>query len=125
MVECQLPKLDVAGSSPVSRSKINNLQTAQKHTLHSPPLRITRTSFAPESLGEDGILKLLRGGRPILHTRLSVDIESNSNAMPALVCRHLRIHFGVMAEAGMRPPHHLKVYPAQADRFQLGSDVIL
>jgi hypothetical protein len=48
VVECQLPKLDVAGSSPVSRSKINNLQRAQKHTLHSPPLRITRTSFAPE-----------------------------------------------------------------------------
>ena len=28
MVECQLPKLDVAGSSPVSRSKkINSLHT--------------------------------------------------------------------------------------------------
>ena len=27
VVECQLPKLDVAGSTPVSRSKINNLQT--------------------------------------------------------------------------------------------------
>ena len=26
MVECQLPKLDVAGSSPVSRSRINHLQ---------------------------------------------------------------------------------------------------
>ena len=45
VVECQLPKLDVAGSSPVSRSKINNLQTAQKHTLHSPPLRITADLF--------------------------------------------------------------------------------
>ena len=48
MVECQLPKLDVAGSSPVSRSKINNLQTPEKHTLHSPPLSIKRTSFVPE-----------------------------------------------------------------------------
>ena len=26
MVECQLPKLDVVGSNPVSRSKIKNLQ---------------------------------------------------------------------------------------------------
>src|SRR5258708_5723134 len=29
-----------------------------------------------------------------------------------------------MAEAGMRSPHNLEVYPTQADRFQLGSDVI-
>ena len=29
MVECQLPKLDVVGSSPISRSKFfNNLQAA-------------------------------------------------------------------------------------------------
>ena len=48
MVECQLPKLDVAGSNPVSRSKINNLRTLEKHTLHSPPLRITRISFGLE-----------------------------------------------------------------------------
>ena len=40
MVECQLPKLDVAGSNPVSRSKINNLQILQKYTLHSTPLSI-------------------------------------------------------------------------------------
>src|SRR5450432_1804104 len=33
-----IPKLDVAGSSPVSRSKINNLEVSQKQTLHSPPL---------------------------------------------------------------------------------------
>ena len=70
MVECQLPKLDVTGSSPVSRSKINILQTSQKHTLHSPPLRITRTSFAPESLGKDGVLKLLRSGLSILQLDL-------------------------------------------------------
>ena len=25
----------------------------------------------------------------------------------------------------MRSPHHLEVYPTQADRFQLGSDMIL
>jgi hypothetical protein len=48
VVECQLPKLDVAGSTPVSRSKINNLEASQKQTLHSPPLRITRTSFGHE-----------------------------------------------------------------------------
>ena len=48
VVECQLPKLDVAGSSPVSRSKINNLQAPEKYTLHSPPLSITRAFFALE-----------------------------------------------------------------------------
>ncbi len=32
VVECQLPKLDVAGSSPVSRSKIK-LQTPKKPAL--------------------------------------------------------------------------------------------
>ena len=37
--------------------------------------------------------KLLRRHRPILDTRLRVDIEGYSNAMPALVCSHLRIHF--------------------------------
>jgi hypothetical protein len=35
-------------ASPVSRSKINNLQIPEKHTLHSPPLSITRTSFVLE-----------------------------------------------------------------------------
>ena len=32
MVECQLPKLDVAGSNPVSRSIFS---TTYKHRLHS------------------------------------------------------------------------------------------
>ena len=39
MVECQLPKLDVAGSNPVSRSKINDLWAAKKHTLHRPSIK--------------------------------------------------------------------------------------
>ena len=39
MVECQLPKLDVAGSTPVSRSKINNLRAVEKHTLHRPSIK--------------------------------------------------------------------------------------
>jgi hypothetical protein len=43
-----IPKLDVVGSSPISRSKINSLEASQKQTLHSPPLRITRTSFERE-----------------------------------------------------------------------------
>jgi hypothetical protein len=43
-----IPKLDVAGSTPVSRSKINNLQIPEKHTLHSPPLSIKPISFVSE-----------------------------------------------------------------------------
>ena len=36
MVECQLPKLDVAGSTPVSRSKpFNDLQPANKNSFRS------------------------------------------------------------------------------------------
>ena len=38
MVECQLPKLDVAGSNPVSRSIFNNLQTLEKAALLCTPL---------------------------------------------------------------------------------------
>jgi hypothetical protein len=39
VVECQLPKLDVAGSSPVSRSNINNLEVPTDSSLcHFIPL---------------------------------------------------------------------------------------
>ena len=38
MVECQLPKLDVTGSSPVSRSKINNLEAIENLPLHCTTL---------------------------------------------------------------------------------------
>ena len=34
-VSALIPRLDVAGSTPVSRSKINHLRTLAKHTLHS------------------------------------------------------------------------------------------
>ncbi len=37
-VECQLPKLDVVGSSPISRSRINNLRTTLRPALHCTPL---------------------------------------------------------------------------------------
>ena len=121
MVECQLPKLDVAGSNPVSRSKINNLRTLEKHTLHSPPLSIRRTSFDRDHIRENGFLELFRGDRPILDAGFRVDIERHSNAVPALVCRYLRVHFGLVAEARVGPPHDLEVHPAQADRFQLRS----
>ena len=38
--------------------------------------------------------------------------------MAALVCRHLRIRFVFVAKARMRPPHDLKIHPAQADLEQ-------
>src|SRR4051794_1609923 len=38
VVECQLPKLDVAGSNPVSRSIFNKLQTLEKAALLCTPL---------------------------------------------------------------------------------------
>src|ERR1035438_10533241 len=47
-IDAEIPKLDVAGSNPVSRSKINNLRVTGKRTLHSPPLSITRISFGLE-----------------------------------------------------------------------------
>ncbi len=39
VVECQLPKLDVAGSSPVSRSIFNKLATIKNAALRCTPLR--------------------------------------------------------------------------------------
>jgi hypothetical protein len=38
VVECQLPKLDVTGSSPVSRSIFNNLETPTKLVTPITPL---------------------------------------------------------------------------------------
>ncbi len=40
MVECQLPKLDVAGSSPVSRS--NTKENTVLRVLHSNPRKGSR-----------------------------------------------------------------------------------
>ncbi len=50
MVECQLPKLDVAGSSPVSRSKkFNQLATHLNNRLHFGSIKdryITRNAVS-------------------------------------------------------------------------------
>ena len=40
MVECQLPKLDVTGSSPVSRSIFNSLETP---TRSATPITLSRS----------------------------------------------------------------------------------
>ncbi len=40
---CRFPKLDVAGSSPVSRSKINNLEAIENLPLHCTTLSIQFT----------------------------------------------------------------------------------
>jgi hypothetical protein len=44
VVECQLPKLDVAGSTPVSRSKINNLAALKNRILANIIKRLTSLS---------------------------------------------------------------------------------
>ena len=44
-IDIHFPKLDVAGSNPVSRSIFNKVRTSQKHTLHSPPSSITQPPF--------------------------------------------------------------------------------
>ena len=48
MVECQLPKLKVAGSSPVSRSSIHKIKAATKH--RSSLRLLFREAAASESL---------------------------------------------------------------------------
>jgi len=45
VVECQLPKLDVAGSTPVSRSRINNLQPPKKPALFCTTLSARHDAF--------------------------------------------------------------------------------
>ena len=124
MVECQLPKLDVAGSNPVSRSKINNLRTAEKHTLHSPPLSIMQPLWHLDDFGQDRFLELLYRSRPFFDARFRVDVKGHPNSVPALVRSHLRVHLGFVAEAGMRPPHDLEVNTAETDWVQLGFDVV-
>ena len=54
MVECQLPKLDVAGSSPVSRSKINNLQ-GLPDVLCAVLLRNSDPAYASENRRTDEV----------------------------------------------------------------------
>ncbi len=49
MVECQLPKLDVAGSNPVSRSKNQQLTAIHKISvtaLSSPPSKLKNSRVA-------------------------------------------------------------------------------
>ena len=46
MVECQLPKLDVAGSNPVSRSiKSTTYKACPEFLLHNAPLSLFERRF--------------------------------------------------------------------------------
>ena len=128
MVECQLPKLDVAGSTPVSRS-IFSITWESSATSSTPfhsvkPLRsgfphvfrlcLGRLRLFP---GQNRLLQHLRSPPPCFNAGLRVDIERHADAMPALVSRYLRIDLGFMAETGMRSPEHLKIRPAKPDRL--------
>ena len=103
MVECQLPKLDVAGSSPVSRSRIKlpyNFVRAKHYTL-----------------------QFSRDGSSLLHIGLRVNIERNINVVSTLIGSDLVIDLAV-AERCVALAYHFEVHPAQADRAQRGTDVL-
>ena len=93
VVECQLPKLDVAGSTPVSRSIFQQLRKIAK---------IFHFIFTPLS-GKNTVFKLLCHFGPPGKTDLRVNIQRHPNSMPALVGGYFRIDTGLVTEAGMRP----------------------
>src|SRR5215471_11225679 len=76
----RFPKLDVAGSSPVSRSIFNNLRTFEKHTLHSPPLSIL--SDRDGRCIQHGLFKLLCCRRLFLDAGFRVHVQRHTNAWP-------------------------------------------
>jgi hypothetical protein len=47
LVECQLPKLDVAGSSPVARSEIFDATEREPRCAGAPGLSITKAAGIP------------------------------------------------------------------------------
>ena len=47
MVECQLPKLDVAGSSPVSRSIFNRLRASLVQRAPKCSISVEQNRFQP------------------------------------------------------------------------------
>ena len=61
MVECQLPKLDVAGSSPDSRSLIENIFHKPTPYLRTQPLLVIHTSVPALERYRDRIIRSVVG----------------------------------------------------------------
>ena len=109
MVECQLPKLDVAGSTPVSRS-IFSITWERSATSSTPFHSVKRLErLFPSCSAASARLD---------RAALRININRHADAMPALVGRDLRIDPGLVAETGMGPPQHLKICPAKTDRLR-------
>ena len=107
----RLPKLDVAGSSPVSRSIFSITWDSQQ----LPSLHFTQLS------GENGVFELFcRFGAPG-QGGLGIDVNRHADTMPALVGCDLGINPGVMAETGMGSAQHLKIRPAEPDSCRAGA----
>jgi hypothetical protein len=112
VVECQLPKLNVAGSNPVSRSiKISNLGGKSNffHTgsLHFTPLSSRNSAFKPfRRFGTPG-----QGGP-------GAYVQRYSDSVTPPVGGDFGIDFGIMAEAGMSAAQHVKIRPSQSDSLK-------
>ena len=91
-IYCRLPKLDVAGSTPVSRS-IFSITWANPETFF--------THFTPLS-GKNAVFELLRRLGTLLDARLRIDINRHADTVSALIRRHFRVDPQLVAEAGMR-----------------------
>ena len=79
-VECQLPKLDVAGSIPVSRSNVFN--KLERSSL------FVGTTLVPLS-GEKPVLQLVHGTSSHLDRSRGVDIEIHVECVALLVSHEL------------------------------------
>jgi hypothetical protein len=113
-----IPKLDVAGSTPVSRSKINNLQPPQKPALFCTTLRPSRSlslRHTDDLPAKHRVFQFLCGDRFLTSAAPCVNIKRNTDAVAALIGGHLRIHFGAVAQTCIRP-HYLKS-TTQSDPF--------
>ena len=87
-----IPKLDVAGSSPVSRSKINKLATLENEALHCTPLRCFLPRH-PNNLPfpQNCFFQLLGRCCSVLDRSLRVLLDRHAYAVTPLVSRHLWI----------------------------------
>ncbi len=99
------PKRDVAGSIPVSRSMFpQDTDTRHNDLLQFAPIAVRRPVQ-----GVDGPHPTFERGSGIL-------VLVYVNAVAHLISSNLRIYAELFQETGMRPAHHLKIYPSKLDR---------
>src|SRR5260370_28052382 len=99
------PKLDVAGSSPVSRSIFSI--TCKHLTQRLAPIGSISHHF-------ENFFELVDRGSAALKRSPRINILVYINGVPHLLGPDLRVHVEFLHEAAVGPAHHLKIYPRKA-----------